>query len=453
MSPFQTDVLIIGAGIIGISSAYYIKKFSPSTSVTIVDQFQPMTLTSAQSGENYRNWWPHPVMKRFSERSMELMQEISVETGDLINLTRRGYLLATRKQDISEIVSGIKRTYDEDTSKFIRTHCAENCRSYQPPLTDKWQDAPKGVDILNGYSLIKKHYPNLDSSIQNILHIRQAGMVDSQQMATFMLEKFKAAGGKRVIGKVLDIDKTDSFSVSIEGETQHIISSQVVNAAGPFAKQICEMLGISLPVENILQQKIAFPDTLNAIPRNLPFSIDLDEQIIDWNAEEKSTLEEDPEFSWLAKTMSGSIHCRPEGGEHSNWLKLGWAFNHEPSEATSKPELDHFYPEIVLRGAARLNPLLKNYYNKLPRNLLHYGGFYTTTPENWPLIGATEVEGFYINAAMSGFGTMVACASGELCSQWVLNKKRPSYSQYLSLERYKDQAFMTQLSSLDKGIL
>ena len=85
--------------------------------------------------------------------------------------------------------------------------------------------------------------------------------------------------------------------------------------------------------------------------------------------------------------------------------------------------------------------------------MLHYGGFYTTTPENWPLIGATEVEGFYINAAMSGFGTMVACASGELCSQWVLNKKRPSYSQYLSLERYKDQAFMTQLSSLDKGIL
>jgi len=453
MKPLQTDVLIIGAGIIGISTAYYIKKFSPSTSVTLLDQFQPMTFTSAQSGENYRNWWPHPLMKKLTERSMALMEEIAIETGERINLTRRGYLLATRKDDISDIVSGIEGTYGDDASKFIRIQSPANCKSYQPPLTDKWQGAPNGVDILKGHSLINKHYPNLDPTIRNIIHIRQAGMVDSQQMATFMLEKFKAAGGKRVIGKVVGIEKADVFKVSLEGETKQIFASQVVNAAGPFAKVISEMLDINLPIENILQQKIAFPDTLKSIPRNQPFAIDLDEQIIDWNEEEKALLREDPEFNWLTEEISGSIHCRPEGGDHSHWLKLGWAFNQSPTGATTKPELDTFYPEIVLRGAARLNPSLKAYYNKLPRNMVHYGGYYTTTPENWPLIGATDVEGFYINGAMSGFGTMAACASGELCSHWVLNKKVASHSHYLSLERYKDKTFMKQLNSMDKGIL
>lgn len=439
MKPLQTDVLIIGAGIIGISTAYYIKRFSPKTSVTILDQFQPMTFTSAQSGENYRNWWPHPLMKKFTERSMELMEEIAIETNERINLTRRGYLLATRKDDISAIVNGIEGTYGDGASILIRAHSLDNCKSYRPPLSDKWRDAPRGVDILAGHSLINKYFPNLDPTIQNIVHIRQAGMVDSQQMTTFMLEKFKAAGGKRVIGKVIGIENDTPFKICIEGETKQIVASQVVNAAGPFVQVIAEMLGVDLPVENVLQQKIAFPDTLNAIPRNQPFAIDLDEQVIDWNEEEKELLKEDPEFSWLTKVISGSIHCRPEGGDHSNWLKLGWAFNERPAVATTEPELSNYYPEIVLRGAAGLNPSLKGYYNKLPRGMIHYGGYYTTTSENWPLIGETDVEGFYINGAMSGFGTMAACASGELCSQWVLNRKRASYSNYLSLGRYKDE--------------
>jgi glycine/D-amino acid oxidase-like deaminating enzyme len=452
MIPFQTDVLIIGAGIIGISTAYYIKKSSPLTSVTILDQFQPMSFTSAQSGENYRNWWPHPIMKSFAERSMELMEDIAVETQERINLTRRGYLLATRKEDISEIVNGIECTYD-DVASQIRTHSSLDCGTYQAPLSDRWQDTPSGVDILKGRSLINKHYQNLDPTIQNIIHIRQAGMVDSQQMASFMLEKFKIAGGKKILGKVVAIEKSSSFKTSLEGETEQIISSQIVNAAGPFAKAISEMLGINLPIENILQQKIAFPDTLNTVPRNQPFAIDLDEQIIDWSKEETRLLKEDPEFDWLTEKMSGSIHCRPEGGDHSNWLKLGWALNQDSTDALIKPELDDFFPEIVLRGAARLNPLLKKYYHRLPRNMVHYGGYYTTTQENWPLIGETNVEGFYINGGMSGFGTMVACASGELCSQWVLNENRASNSHYLSIERYNEEDFMKQLSSLDRGIL
>jgi glycine/D-amino acid oxidase-like deaminating enzyme len=241
--------------------------------------------------------------------------------------------------------------------------------------------------------------------------------------------------------------------VNIAGNINSICTNKIINAAGPFVADIADMLGIDLPVSNQLQQKIAFPDTQNVIPRTQPFSIDLDPQIIDWEQDEIELMAQDREFSWLTKKLPGAIHSRPEGGDHGNWVKLGWAFNEVPVEASFEPILDDFYPEIVLRGAARLNPALKAYYGKLPRKTVHYGGYYNMTEENWPLIGNTDVEGFYVNGAMSGFGTMAACASGELCAQWVLGKDKPDYADALSLARYKNQDFMDQLRSLATGKL
>ena len=55
-------------------------------------------------------------------------------------------------------------------------------------------------------------------------------------------------------------------------------------------------------------------------------------------------------------------------------------------------QLQEHFPEIVLRGAARLNPRLKQYYQGFPRDFTHYGGYYTMTEENWPLIGNTTLR-------------------------------------------------------------
>jgi len=54
---------------------------------------------------------------------------------------------------------------------------------------------------------------------------------------------------------------------------------------------------------------------------------------------------------------------------------------------------------------------------------------------------------------MSGFGTMAACASGELCAQRLLEIELPYYAQKLSLSRYKNDAFMNELKGFNKGIL
>jgi glycine/D-amino acid oxidase-like deaminating enzyme len=115
--------------------------------------------------------------------------------------------------------------------------------------------------------------------------------------------------------------------------------------------------------------------------------------------------------------------------------------------------LDDNFPDIVLRGATRLNPALKAYYGQLPHNMHHYGGWYTMTEENWPLIGAMGPPGAFMNCAMSGFGTMAACAAGELCAAIVADADLPAYAKGFSLDRYKDDDLMATLRAANKGVL
>ncbi|SDC80110.1 FAD-dependent oxidoreductase [Bradyrhizobium brasilense] len=153
--------------------------------------------------------------------------------------------------------------------------------------------------------------------------------------------------------------------------------------------------------------------------------------------------------------MPGSIHCRPDGGDHGEWIKLGWAFNAEQTtEPVCEPELNPYFPEVVLRAASRLQPKLAHYLGALPRGRVHYGGYYPMTRENWPLIGAAKTPGVFLAAALSGYGTMGACATGDLCARAVVGAPVPAFARGLSLARYQDKALMDQLAASEsRGLL
>jgi glycine/D-amino acid oxidase-like deaminating enzyme len=451
MQSIKTDTVVIGAGSVGIAVAYYLKKMDPSRGVILLDQGQPMAFTSAQSGENYRNWWPHPVMRAFSDHSIDLMEDIARETDNRIQMTRRGYVLVTRVSDISEYEAGLVEGYAGSSHK-VREHRGGST-SYQAPTIEDWVSAPTGVDILRGPGEIAHHFPCYADDLQNIIHIRRAGMISSQQLGAYMLEQFKALGGKFLLSSVEGLSKDKGFKVELLGG-QVLQAAQLVNAAGPFVGKVAGMLGVDLPVTNWLQQKIAFEDREGAIERTMPFTIDLDEQQLDWSAEERELLSEDQSLAWLAAKLPGGVHCRPEGGDGGRWLKLGWAYNQSEASPTFEPQFDDSFPEIVLRGAARLHPKLKAYYGKLPRAMSLYGGYYTLTDENWPLLGPTTVDGFHVAGALSGFGTMAACASGELVAQHILGAALPSYAAMFSPQRYDDPDIVQMLKQQsNRGIL
>ena len=452
----QVDIAVVGAGIVGIACAYSLALSERRPKVALIDPLAPMSLTSAASGENYRNWWPHPVMTAFTDYSIDLMEAVARESDNRLHMTRRGYALATRQADPELLLRQLHEGYGPQGAAKIRVHKAGSPSTYRPAESADWQTAPDGVDVIQDRRLIERCFPSFDREVATVLHIRRAGDISGQQLGSHMLERIRACGGRVIQGRVTAIERTTAFDLTVKGEeaSSSVRADVVVDAAGPSVGEVAALLGETLPVTNVFQQKIAFEDVQGVVDRRMPFAIDLDGQLIDWTDEERTLLADDPATKWLAEPMPGAIHCRPDGGEHGRWIKLGWAYNRQPSSPTADLPTDANFPEIMLRGASRLNPGLRAYYGRLPSRLSHYGGYYTMTRENWPLIGPMATKGAFVAGALSGYGTMGACATGALVAAWVLGEKLPDFARPLSLVRYDDKALMQGLlAATNTGVL
>ncbi len=456
MQTFEAEIAIVGAGIAGIATAYYLSTKHGKRDLVLLDRGPPMGFTTAQSGENYRDWWPHPAMAAFTGRSIELMERIARDSANVIHMTRRGYALATRREPSDDLAGELLAGYGTETRGVVRRWRGHEAGAYEAPDLGSWQGAPCGVDVITDRNLIGRHFPQFDPAVATVVHVRRAGDVSAQQLGQYMLDSVKERGGRLRHGALEAIDQGATFDLTVTGEGQAswIRCATVVNAAGPFLNAVAQMIDVALPVCNVLQQKIAFEDRAGAVPRTAPFSVDLDPQTLDWSDEERNLLAESAETAWLAERFPGGIHCRPEGGPQGAWVKLGWAYNTKPCDPDWAPPLDPAFPEIVLRGASALQPALKAYAGRPPGRFSHYGGYYTMTRENWPIIGPMGGAGAFVVGALSGFGTMAACAAGELCADWIAGGALPEYAQDLSLARYQDDRLIATLKAMaDRGIL
>jgi len=101
VSARAAEVVICGAGIAGIAAAYHLAARRAVREVVLVDERPPLSLTSDKSTECYRNWWPGPgdAMVAVMNRSIDLLEELAHESGNVFRLNRRGYLFATADPD------------------------------------------------------------------------------------------------------------------------------------------------------------------------------------------------------------------------------------------------------------------------------------------------------------------------------------------------------------------
>src|SRR6202012_2438033 len=147
MSERSADIAVVCAGIVGIACAYYLAKGRPAARIAIIDPNAPMSLTSAASGENYRNWWPHPVMTAFTDYSIDLLEEIARQHDNRIHMTRRGYALATRRAKPDDLLKELHTGYGAEGSRRIRVHESASSPGYVAADSADWRSAPEGVDV------------------------------------------------------------------------------------------------------------------------------------------------------------------------------------------------------------------------------------------------------------------------------------------------------------------
>jgi sarcosine oxidase, subunit beta len=439
----RADVVVIGAGIAGISAAYELTVKHGIGDVVMVDPRPPMSLTSDKSTECYRNWWPNLPMVGLMSRSIDLLEKMASESGNRFALNRRGYLFVTGdEENFHRMVEDAHHTSTLGAGP-VRFHPGPI--PYRASPAEGFIGAPEGADILVGADVVLDHFPFLTPQAAGAIHVRRAGWFSAQQLGAWMLDQCKDRGLEIVVDEVTGIEMAGgairSVSLASAGE---IATDVVVDAAGPMAGQVAALAGVDLPLFSELHIKVAYRDHLGVVPRDAPMFIWSDTQRLDWSIEEREALAEQGRDDLLGE-MPIFCHARPEGGAGSPYLLGLWEYHGLVQEPSWPLPEDPLYPEVVVRGLTTMAPGFDVYRERLPQSVVD-GGYYTKTRENRPLVGPAGPSGFNLIAGLSGFGVMVAAGAAELLASHVTGTELPAYSDAFLLDRYDDADYVASIT-------
>lgn len=446
------DLVICGAGMTGVAAAHYLSK-AGIRNIVLLDERPPLSLTSDHSAECYRNWWPDSEMLALMNRSIDLMEILADESGNIFHLNRRGYLYVTAdERKLSGLEAAARATSDLGAGPF-RIHTTE-ASAYQPAHPEGFHDSSSGADLLLGNELIREHFPYLTERAVAALHIRRAGWLSAQQLGMYLLESARKRGVQFQSARVTGVDVANGRVKRVRLSSGECLDSPIfINAAGPYLKDVGMLMGVDLPVYTELHLKAALKDSLNVVGREAPLLIWNDEQTLPWEDDERDALAEDQATKWLTEPFPSGVHTRPEGAGESQMILMLWEYQTKVMEPVWPPAMDEQYPEIALRGLAAMLPRMQDYFARMPRPQLD-GGYYTKTRENRPLLGPLGVDGAYVIGAVSGYGIMSACGVADLLSAHVTGAELPPYARAFQLTRYDDPEYRKKLENwVDSGQL
>ncbi|MEW5960355.1 MAG: FAD-dependent oxidoreductase [Chloroflexota bacterium] len=453
MTQATAEVVIGGAGIAGIATAYHLAVRQGVKNVALVDERPPLSLTSDKSTECYRNWWPGPgdAMVRLMNRSIDILEELAHASGNVFNLNRRGYLYASADPARIDVFRRAALESADLGAGPLRTHSGRPGESdYIPAAAHGFDDPHTGADLITDPALIRRHFPYLTERTVAVLHARRCGWFSAQQYGRYMLEQAQAHGTRLVSGRVERVElagsRVQAVGVSGRGGSELISTPVFVNAAGPFQQQVARLIGVELPVLSELHVKVAVNDPRRVVPRSAPLLIWTDPISLPWSDEERALLAQSTETRWLLAEFPAGVHTRPEGEGDSAAILMLWTYDVRPVEPTFPLSFDPHYPEVALRGLAVMLPGLRAYFGRVPRPYVD-GGYYIKTRENRPLIGPLPAAGAYLIGALSGFGLMASSAAGELLAGHITGNDLPPYAAAFRLERYDDPAYQALLAN------
>jgi glycine/D-amino acid oxidase-like deaminating enzyme len=438
------DVVVIGAGIAGVSAAFHLAR--AGASVALCDGRAPLTLTSDKSTECYRNWWPGPgpEMVQFMNRSIDLLERYSVESSDAISLGRRGYLFVTAEPARLEMMIARAEEISRLGAGPLRTHPGPV--SYTSSREEGWEGSAEGADVFLEGAVLRRHFPFVSEAAVGGVHARRAGWFSAQQLGAWMLDDGRDRGLRYLPQPVSGISVGGGAVRGVTlGDGTQLAAGAVVNCAGPLVNEVANLVEEQLPVRSELHLKVAFRDGVEAVPRQAPMIIWNDPQEIDWDPEERQALIEmgRPE---LVGPMPPSCHGRPEGRGDSPWVLGLWEYHRRVTDEPTWPLFrDDLYPEAVIRGLTTMVPALDRYRHQLPHSVVD-GGYYTKTRENRLLVGPMRTRRMFTVAALSGYGVMAACAAGDLLAAHVTGGPLPPYAPAFSLERYSDPSYLEMIT-------
>lgn len=451
MSSQKYDVVIIGAGIAGIAACHALIQ-AGAGKVALIERDSPLSLTSDKSTECYRNFWPGPddAMASLVNDSIDKLQQLTEASGNRFQLHQRGYLFATARQQELDVLQNQALENQRYGGGALRCHqqSSGGGSAYKRSPKSGFDTTLDGADFVTDKKLIENHFPYLAGDTVAVLHMRKCGVLSAQQLGMYLLEESRRLGANFITGDFISSQTSGGRVSSVEIHTAdgliELKTEALVLASGPYLKSTAALAGTQLPVVVEKHVKISLADKLGVIPRDAPLIIWNDPTDLSWTAEECEVLAESPDTKFLTETFPAGVHGRPVGA--GDQVYLYWTYDCEVMDEPIFPiEPVPCYPEILLRGMARMVPGLNAYFDPMPRPYVD-GGYYTKVADNRPLIGPLDVPGTYVCGAYSGYGIMASCAGGDLLASHLMGGDLPEYAGAFTPGRFDDAGYLEKIA-------
>jgi len=245
----------------------------------------------------------------------------------------------------------------------------------------------------------------LDSdAFEGALYVPADGFLDPSEIIQQFVERARDGPATFVTGEgVTDIKTTDGVVEAVETESGTESVSGVVNAAGPWAPAINDMVDLDQPLRHTRGPIVV--------------------------------LSRDEEFSLPFVMLDYELYFREDGRNQAFGGRFDTSYE---TAARVDPSANHaveqsFHLDIadeIERSVPRLEDA---------RIVDDWVGFRTITPDGRPFVGETSVENYYTAVGLSGYGITRAPAIGDLLAAEIAGEQPdPELKAWVALDRLEN---------------
>lgn len=370
---YSADVVIIGAGISGCSIAYNLA-IKGIRNVIVIDKSYIASGATGRCGAGVRMQWGTKMNCLLAKESIEFYENANeiLEYDRDVTFYQGGYLLlATTEKEISQFQANVKLQNSLGIpSKIVSL---KEAKDIVPHLN---------TDVLLGAAFCQKD-----------------GFLDPFLTTDAYYKAAKRLGVKFLTyTEVLDIVVNNNKIERVVTNKGDILTEKVVNAAGGYSKNICDMVGIDIPVYSDRHQ-ILVTEPIEHVQGPMVMS------------------------------FSMNLYCQqnPKGP-----FIMGRGDDKEPRDLR------------ITSSWKFLEDMAKTIKNVLPpvanlRVVRQWAGLYNMTPDKQPIYGKVdEIDGFYLAIGYSGHGFMFGPLTGVIIAEMISETKPTVDVSLLGLNRFKE---------------
>ncbi|MFD4599407.1 NAD(P)/FAD-dependent oxidoreductase [Streptomyces sp. NPDC058464] len=224
----RTDMVVIGGGAVGAAVAYYAKLLDPSADVVVVERDPRYELASTpRASGGVRRLFHLPENIELSKYSIDFFERFP-ETMAVdgvpadIGFRKNGYLFIVPPADREML----RRNYEIQRE--------QDCDVV-------WLEPDE----------LKRKFPSMYvGDLGAAVHSPDDGWLDPHSVLTGFRNKAKSLGARFLADEVVGLTREgDHVTKALLKSGQRVSAGQFVNAAGAWAKDVCAMLGIKVPIE------------------------------------------------------------------------------------------------------------------------------------------------------------------------------------------------------------